>query len=171
MAYSSWSVVFGEQPSAAKWNILGSNDDHFYGFLGDNLAWQSWTPTFTNLTVGNGTLVSKYTRIGNTVHFRLSLVFGSTSAMGSGPLFTPPVAFNTGYSQRQQIGHLAIEDSGTASYFGGVRVRDAASPTEFQLFVYNAGGTYATYTALTSTIPMTWTTNDTLMVVGTYETT
>lgn len=29
MAYASWSVVFGEQPSAAKWNILGSNDAYF----------------------------------------------------------------------------------------------------------------------------------------------
>ena len=29
MGYSAWSVVFGEQPSAAKWNILGSNDAAF----------------------------------------------------------------------------------------------------------------------------------------------
>lgn len=29
MSYSAWSVVFGEQPSAAKWNILGSNDSSF----------------------------------------------------------------------------------------------------------------------------------------------
>lgn len=29
MAYTSWSVVFGEQPSAAKWNILGTNDSSF----------------------------------------------------------------------------------------------------------------------------------------------
>ena len=29
MAYSSWSVVFGEQPSASKWNILGTNDASF----------------------------------------------------------------------------------------------------------------------------------------------
>lgn len=29
MAYSSWSVVFSEQPSAAKWNILGTNDASF----------------------------------------------------------------------------------------------------------------------------------------------
>lgn len=29
MAYTSWSVVFGEQPSAAKWNILGTNDAYF----------------------------------------------------------------------------------------------------------------------------------------------
>lgn len=29
MSYQSWSVVFGEQPSAAKWNILGTNDASF----------------------------------------------------------------------------------------------------------------------------------------------
>jgi hypothetical protein len=29
MTYTAWSVVFGEQPSAAKWNLLGSNDASF----------------------------------------------------------------------------------------------------------------------------------------------
>ena len=29
MSYQSWSVVYGEQPSAAKWNILGTNDSSF----------------------------------------------------------------------------------------------------------------------------------------------
>lgn len=29
MSYQSWSVVFSEQPSAAKWNILGTNDASF----------------------------------------------------------------------------------------------------------------------------------------------
>lgn len=29
MTYAAWSVVFGEQPSAAKWNVLGSNDASF----------------------------------------------------------------------------------------------------------------------------------------------
>lgn len=29
MGYAAWSVVFGEQPSAAKWNILGTNDSSF----------------------------------------------------------------------------------------------------------------------------------------------
>lgn len=33
MAYSSWSVVFGEQPSATKWNILGTNDSTFNDYL------------------------------------------------------------------------------------------------------------------------------------------
>lgn len=29
MSYTAWSVVFGEQPTAAKWNQLGSNDAGF----------------------------------------------------------------------------------------------------------------------------------------------
>lgn len=40
MAYQSWSVVFGEQPSAAKWNILGTNDASFNDGTGvEALSW------------------------------------------------------------------------------------------------------------------------------------
>lgn len=39
MAYTAWSVVFGEQPTAAKWNQLGANDAGFKdGTNIDNLA-------------------------------------------------------------------------------------------------------------------------------------
>lgn len=42
MAYASWSVVFGEQPSAAKWNILGTNDSSFNDGTGiANIAWNT----------------------------------------------------------------------------------------------------------------------------------
>lgn len=34
MAYVAWSVVFGEQPTAAKWNILGTNDASFHDGTG-----------------------------------------------------------------------------------------------------------------------------------------
>lgn len=33
MSYTAWSVVFGEQPSAAKWNLLGSNDAEFNSMI------------------------------------------------------------------------------------------------------------------------------------------
>lgn len=47
MAYTAWSVVFGEQPSAAKWNILGSNDASFND--GTGVAALSFaTTTLTN---------------------------------------------------------------------------------------------------------------------------
>lgn len=90
MAYASWSVVFGEQPSAAKWNILGTNDAHFDSLIGSGTAWASWTPTWTNITVGNGTLVAKYGQFGKLVFFRLHLTFGSTTAVSGNSAFSPP---------------------------------------------------------------------------------
>lgn len=34
MSYAAWSVVFGEQPTASKWNILGTNDASFHDGTG-----------------------------------------------------------------------------------------------------------------------------------------
>ena len=39
MSYNAWAVTFGEQPSIAKWNILGTNDAGFYD--GTNLPTSS----------------------------------------------------------------------------------------------------------------------------------
>lgn len=34
--YTAWSVIFGEQPTSTKWNLLGSNDSSFNTGLGFN---------------------------------------------------------------------------------------------------------------------------------------
>lgn len=49
MAYTSWSVVFGEQPSAAKWNILGTNDASFND--GTGIANAAITSEHLNATI------------------------------------------------------------------------------------------------------------------------
>jgi hypothetical protein len=41
----------------------------------------AYTPTFTGLTLGNGTLDFKYVRYGNKVHIRGRIVFGTTTAI------------------------------------------------------------------------------------------
>lgn len=68
MAYASWSVVFGEQPSAAKWNILGTNDASFNDGTGiDNgtinfrqlaagAVVQVVSTNYSNTTTGTGTI-------------------------------------------------------------------------------------------------------------------
>lgn len=161
MAYTSWSVVYGEQPSAAKWNILGTNDAHFYSFLGDNLAWQSWTPTFANFTKGSATVTAKYTQVGKTVHFRLEVTL-SSSTMGSIPTFTLPVT-STSYLTGTTIGHLAILDFGTTSYFGRVRL-SSTTVANMEYWDTNVAGQNITVSA-----PMTWANNDIFSVTGTYE--
>ena len=63
MGYTAFSVSQGEVPNAAKWNYLGANDAWFYSFLGDNVEWQGWTPTWTGITKGNATVTAFYARI------------------------------------------------------------------------------------------------------------
>lgn len=65
--YNEWSVVFNEQPSETKWNILGDNDSYHEEVVTD--GWvepnETWTyasadsPTFTFTISGDKTL--KYT--------------------------------------------------------------------------------------------------------------
>lgn len=134
---------------------------------GTSWAWQSWTPTWTNLTVGNGTTNYRYTQIGKTVHFRGSVIFGSTSAMSTTPTFTLPVTSSSNYTaSRSPLGASEILDSGTADHFGPVIW---LSTTTAKVSVFNAAGTYLTFVDVTSAIPMTWATNDGLFFWGSYE--
>ena len=53
----------------------------------------TWTPTWTRLTVGNGTVVARYGQSGKFVFVDISLEFGSTTSItGNAPEFTLPVA-------------------------------------------------------------------------------
>jgi hypothetical protein len=108
---------------------------------GSSWAWQSWTPTWTNLTVGNGTNASTYTQIGKTVHFRLKFVLGTTSAVGSAPVFTLPVtSVNYGSPYNAVIGQLAVRDDNVPSNIPGFVWW--ASTTTAEPDVMNAAGTY-----------------------------
>lgn len=167
MAYTSWSVVFGEQPSASKWNQLGTNDAHFYSFLGDNLVWQDWTPSYTNITVSNGSVTAKYIQIGKTVFFTWQLTCGSTTSISNAMTITLPVTASTTFSTRSDtaIGTVAIRDSGTASY-GGVLIL-AISSTAMNPKFFRADS--STSAELTTTFPITEATGDTFVCTGMYE--
>ena len=141
-------------------NISNNELDTTAGALGG--AWASWTPSFTNLTIGNGSVVGKYTQIGKTVHFRLNVTFGSTTSISGSVFTTLPVAINSGIPSLTQIGHgLAFESGVSASPIG----IDAGGA----LFVFTAGSTYVGYSNLNATRPFTWGAADTLSIIGTYE--
>ncbi len=63
MGYTAWSVIFGEQPSASKWNILGTNDSGFRD--GSNFALGD------NVIPGNA-LTTTAIKLGSTVSTSLS---------------------------------------------------------------------------------------------------
>lgn len=57
MAYTSWSVSFGEQPSADKWNILGTNDAYFADYIDrPGFPVQIVSQVFSAAATGTGTI-------------------------------------------------------------------------------------------------------------------
>ncbi len=136
---------------------------------GTGWSWSSWTPTFTNLTVGNGTLNGKYIQIGKTVFYRLSFILGSSSSVGTGVSFTLPVTSVSyaGTSTVPFIGSGQIYDNGVALYVVNIAW---ASTTTGSIYLMGAGGTYVTgQQNLTASVPMSWGLNDEFGIQGYYE--
>lgn len=178
MAYASWSVVFGEQPSAAKWNILGTNDASFNDgtgiavsaitpeklLTGTGTAWgyTSYTPALTNITIGNGTLTSYYKQIGKSVHYYGKFVMGSTSAMGTAPRIAVPITVSSNFtvaSNSYSAGSCYLEDSGVSGYLAWPNFSSSSSTT-FTIATLAASGSFVQTSSISSTSPFTWTSTD-----------
>jgi hypothetical protein len=53
-------------------------------------GWTTFTPTRGNITVGNGTEVARYQKMGKTTNVFYQLTLGSTSSIGSTPSIAAP---------------------------------------------------------------------------------
>ena len=128
-------------------------------------TWTTWTPTWANLTVGDGTVVARYSQINKVIHMRVVVVFGSTTSISGSVTFALPV---TASSTASTTGHGVAQfgDAGSSQYLGVVRL---ATTTTAQLVVPNTSGTYPTFAGLSSTVPFTWANTDTIDVTLTYE--
>lgn len=125
--------------------------------------WFNWSPTWTNLTLGNGTQVAKWRCLPQKLEYEISVTFGSTTSIGDAS-FAPPITSSMG-GTRPPVGEISMLDSGTANYSGMVI---QVTTTSFGIRVFNASGTYAASVVISSTIPMTWTTSDELNIKGEY---
>jgi hypothetical protein len=127
-------------------------------------TWTSFTVTFGNFTLGNGTATGKYMQIGKTVFAEWKITLGSTSSMGTEPYFFLP---STGAATTRLLSaNVLFTDSGTAEVFGaGINGFGDA----LRLVCLNTAGTYATYAAVTASTPFTWTTNDIITIQATFE--
>jgi hypothetical protein len=128
------------------------------------LAWQSYTPTFANFTLGNGTIQSaKYVQLGKTVTLQVQVQLGSTSAVTGAIGISLPVNAKTDFQSVQNVARLI---AGAVSAQGAVYV---ASATEARVFAATAGGTYVGFTNPTATIPGTWASGSSFGFAMTYE--
>lgn len=141
---------------------------------GSSWAWQSWTPTYTNFSLGNGTLnYAKYTQIGKTVKFRIKITLGSTSSVTGSWYISLPVSASTEYAQINQdainANVFAYDSNVTTLYLGGLRLDISGTPDMMLGFTHNASTATATSNTINATSPMTWATSDTLSIAGEYE--
>ena len=129
-------------------------------------AWTAWSPTYTNLTIGNGTVTARYTQAGRITYVYWGLVWGSTTSIaGSVKVSNFPV---TMFSSRMVYGQTAeFFDASAGTTVGGVLGFDTT--TSVSLYVDGTAGTYRTAAVLSSTVPFTWTTSDEMTFMATYE--
>jgi len=131
------------------------------------LSWKVWSPTYVDLTIGNGTVVSRYVEIGGFVVARFEWIWGSTSVWTStAATITLPVAIHaSGYTDTDPIGVASFRDAGTLSYPGWAELDSG----KVALRVQNASGTYTSMVGVSATVPFTWTTSDILSFTVVYE--
>lgn len=144
--------------------------DNLQAAFPTDTAWITWTPTYANLTVGNGTILAHYIQVGKIVFYYFSITFGSTSSMGSVPSISLPVTASIDPTKINQyeniIGEVKILDTGLRAYQGTAYLNTTTTVTPQSLGV---SGSLITQSQFSSTAPMTWTTGDSFWISGFYE--
>lgn len=131
-------------------------------------AWTTYTPTLNNVTLGSGyTLSAAYAQIGKTVIVQFYFALGATSAITGDVHFSLPI--NQASSNRSaSVGTCVVTDSSPSTRYPGT-VLLSGTPGFAFIRVGNAAGTYLTQVAVSSTIPMTWATADSISTTIIYQ--
>jgi hypothetical protein len=159
----AWANI--TQANATAGNAILATD-HAQVFENLNIiggAWTSFTPSWTNLTLNNGTTGAYYLKLGKLVFYAGFITWGSTtSATATSTLVSIPATSATRSGMEWQ-GSARISDAGTRGYPGECGIASAATTMSFH---HPEAGNFG---SVNSTNPMTWTTNDSIYWTIIYE--
>ncbi len=128
-------------------------------------TWTSFTPTWTGLTVGNGSLNScDYLQVGKIMFYRGVFQFGSTTSV-TASAFAPSLPAAMSMENRENVGQLRLHDNGTNTFAGFASVWSNALESN----VVRVSGSYTDAPQTSATVPFTWTTNDQFIWFLTYK--
>lgn len=158
MAYVAWSVVFGETPSASKWNILGTNDSSFNDGSGlNNIQNPIVAASTSHIELTPGT--SKFVKIAtlrqddttNSYKNKTVILHGNgVMAYPAAAAVSENITFGITFDQRPDvIAGLAGDAATNLGYgLGGNTVEGrlciknfTQSTTGFTVMIHTAGGT------------------------------
>jgi hypothetical protein len=135
-------------------------------------TYTAYTPTFTNLTVGNGTSTARFSRVNNIVNYFGYFTLGTTSSLSaSAATITLPVTANSIYGGINGLimGNMTAYDASTGTWYKG-EVMSIGSTTSGLFRNFVANGVFLNNASnVVTTDPMTWTTSDQLIWNITYE--
>jgi len=124
-------------------------------------AWATSSPTYTNVTIGNATVTSKWKQIGRTVIWNLDITLGNTSSVSGQVGVSLPVTAARGGCMA-----ATIIDGGVGTYDAAVLF----NTTRADLYVMTASGTYTTHTATSASVPINpWAAADRFFFTIVYE--
>lgn len=160
---SNTKTVTNKTIAAGSNTITGLTNSNLSTTAGDlGGAWTTWSPSYTNITVGNGTATARYIQKGKTIEFFFSLTLGSTSTLTSSPAITLPATPNsTGHSDTNTILAMGtLRDNSPSNLYNVVGLYNSTPRLDIRFF----GGT--TYSGV---VPFTAATNDVISIRGVYE--
>jgi hypothetical protein len=148
---------------------VGANDLLLIAASGESTGlkwgggWTSYTPTLSNWTLGNGTLDARFSKIGKNVTVYFSFTFGSTSSIANFANLSLPVTAQSG--AYESYGNCVMNDSGVGIWVGGIYLTGGVAYPRAMI----SSGAYVQDTTVGATVPFTWTTNDLIRGLFTYE--
>lgn len=131
-------------------------------------AWALWTPTWTNLSLGDGVVVAKYVQVGQTIICRLAIVLGSTTTVSGLIQFSFPVtSLAYGGTLGTPLGVARLFDTSLGVVYPGHILKMS---TTLGGVVFGAVSGANVVEAVTSgTAPFTWATGDEILAEFFYE--
>ena len=127
----------------------------------------SFTPSFSTLTIGNGTRTGTYMVVNKILYFEVTVTFGSTTTMGTSPDLTLPFAI-VGFTIFNPILNttLLFDNSATGFVFGSLL---AITSTTVRVVSNTASGSYVGIQDVAALLPFTWAVNDRVIIRGQYQ--
>lgn len=179
------NFVFGETLASADLNAMladlgaladgtGIEDgailpEHLVAGAGTSWAWNAYTPTWTNVTVGNGTNAGKYVKVGRLVVAKAKLIWGSgTSASGNVSVSLPVTsAALDGASTIPEIGMFKAYDG--TNHLSGALLHTNTTTVQCTTSLTGAAGANVTRVGVNATTPASWNTSDEFHALMIYE--
>lgn len=127
----------------------------------------NFSAAITGVTVGNGTVVQKFSVAGNIFLYHVEFNFGSTSAISSIAFTSPVTPLNYDVNARNALGIAILFDASSGTGYQCIVVLDTVG--KLAIRYSSVSGSFVVNGAITSTVPFTWENGDKFTMNGCFK--